>query len=181
MCGDYRSTVNASIKPTAYPLPTVAELLAILRGGQIFSKIDLTQAYQQLHFDKATSEMLTINTIKGLYAVKRLPFGVSASPSIFQRFMDTLLAGLPGLCAYLDDILIMGASNEEHLDRLEAVLQRLQQAGLKANKEKCIFGVREVQFLGYGVSSKGVEPTSEKVEEITSHQNQQTSRNYSLF
>ncbi|XP_037505933.1 uncharacterized protein K02A2.6-like [Rhipicephalus sanguineus] len=41
-CGDYRSTVNASIKPTAYPLPTAAELLATLRGGQIFSKVDLT-------------------------------------------------------------------------------------------------------------------------------------------
>lgn len=77
-----------------------AELLATLRGGQIFSKIDFTQAYQQLHIDKATSEMLTINTIKGLYAVKRLPFGLSVSPSIFQRSMDTLLAGLPGVHAY---------------------------------------------------------------------------------
>lgn len=63
----------------------------------------------------------------------------------------------------LDDILIMGASNEEHLDRLEAVLQHLQLAGLKENKAKCIFLVCEVQFLDYKVSAKGVEPTSETV------------------
>lgn len=108
--------MNASIKPTTYPLPTPVELLATVRGGQIFSEIDLTQPYQQLHVDKATSEMLTINTIEGSYAVKRLPFSVSASPSIIQRFMDTPLAEIPSVCVYLDDILIVGASNEEHLD-----------------------------------------------------------------
>lgn len=89
LCGDYRSTVNASTKPTAYRLPTAAELLTTVPGGHIFSKIDLIQAYQQLYVDKATLQMLTINTINVLYAVKRLPFGISASPSIFLRFTDT--------------------------------------------------------------------------------------------
>lgn len=82
--------------------------------------------------------------------------------------MDTPLAEIPSVCVYLDDILIVGASNEEHLDWLEAVLQHLQKAGLKANREKCIFGVHKVQFLNYKVSSKRVELTSEKVEAITS-------------
>lgn len=61
--------------------------------------------------------------------------------------MDTLLTELPGLRAYLDDILIMRASNEKHLYRLEAVQQRMHAAGVKFNK-KCIFVAREVQFLG---------------------------------
>lgn len=82
--------------------------------------------------------------------------------------MDALLAGLPGVCAYLDDILIMGASNEEHLDWLEAVLQHLQQAGLKVNMEKCISEEHKVQFLDYKVSAKGIELPSEKDEAITS-------------
>lgn len=114
LCGDYRSTVNLAAKPAAYPLPTPTEALSNLRGGTVFSTLDLAQAYQQLRVTDTTAEMLTINTIKGLFRVKRLPFGVAAAPAIFQKVMDMTLAGIPGVAAYLDDVIISGANAEEH-------------------------------------------------------------------
>lgn len=166
VCGDYRCTVNPALRTSAYPLPTVQELLATLRGGRLFSKIDLTQAYQQLRLDDATAEVLTLTTINGLYKVRRLPFGVAVAPLIFQRFMDNLLAGLDGVCVYLDDILITAATEEQHNERLRSVLQRLRGAGLRAKREKCFFHRQEVEFLGYKVDAQGIHPTEEKTRAI---------------
>ncbi|XP_064475325.1 uncharacterized protein LOC135389189 [Ornithodoros turicata] len=166
ICGDYRTTVNASVELASYPLPTIDQLLSTLRGGTFFSRVDLTQAYQQLRVDDATAEALTITTLKGLFKVKRLPFGVSVSPLVFQQFMDQLLMGLDGVVVYLDDILISAATMEEHSGRLTAVLQRLRQAGLKAKRGKCIFGVQELEFLGHIVNAEGVRPSHSKIQAI---------------
>lgn len=156
LCGDYRSTINAVTRKAAYPLPTISEVLAKLRGGKIFSTLDLAQAYQQLKVTESTADILTINTIKGLYRIKRLPFGVSAAPAIFQRCMDTTLAGLPGVSAYLDDVIVCGSTPKEHAQRLDSVLSRLQGAGLRLQKAKCRFGVAEVTYLGHRINSAGI-------------------------
>ncbi len=74
-----------------------------------------------------------------LFRYTRLPYGVSSAPGIFQRVMENLLKGIPGVAMYIDDILIMGASSEEHLQTLNEVLQRLKKAGLRAKKQKCEF------------------------------------------
>ncbi|KFD58262.1 hypothetical protein M513_01025 [Trichuris suis] len=166
VCGDYRSTVNSATKKDTYPLPTVTELLTALAGGVLFSKLDLAQAYQQLKVDDQTAELLTLNTPKGLMQVKRLPFGVDVAPSIFQRFIDSLLAGLDGVKAYLDDVLITGRTEEEHWKRVEAVLARLDEIGLRLRRDKCVFGVEEVEYLGFLIDRHGVHPTAEKVEAI---------------
>ncbi|KFD67429.1 hypothetical protein M514_20465 [Trichuris suis] len=166
VCGDYRATVNASTKKDTYPLPTVTELMAALAGGVLFTKLDLTQAYQQLRVDDETAELLTLNTPKGLMEMTRLPFGVDVAPSIFQRFMDTCMAGLEGVKAYLDDVLITGRSEEEHWKRVEDVLARLSEVGVRLRRDKCIFGVKEVEYLGFRIDSQGVHPTAEKVEAI---------------
>lgn len=166
LCGDYRSTVNTCIQSSAYPLPTTTEPLATLSGGKIFSKIDLSQANQQLRVDDETAEILTITTIKVLFRVKRLPFGVSLSPLIFQQFMDSLFLDLDGIITYLDDILITGATESQHLDCVATVLKRLQEAGLKAKKKKCIFLTHELDFLGYHIGANGVSPSEEKLQAI---------------
>ena len=71
-----------------YPLPNAEDLFATLSGGQMFSKIDLSHAYQQVEQEEDSQKCLTINTHKGLYRYKRLLFGVSSAPIIFQRIMD---------------------------------------------------------------------------------------------
>ena len=114
-------TMNQAAKVDSYPLPKINDLFASLAGGQRFSKLDLASAYLQIPLDEATQKVLMINTHKGLYKYKRLPFGVSVAPTIFQRTMETILQGLLGVCVYLDDILISGKSNEEHLVNLSTV------------------------------------------------------------
>ena len=134
ICGDYKLTVNAVAKLDTYPLPRIEDLFTSLSGGKYFSKLDLAQAYLQLPLDEASRKYLTINTQKGLYQYTRLPFGVASAPSIFQRTMDNLLQGIEKVCVYLDDILITGATEAEHLRNLQEVLSRLEQTGMHLKK-----------------------------------------------
>ena len=166
ICGDYKITVNQASKVDSYPLPKIDDLFASLAGGKTFSKLDLANAYQQIPLDEASRKLVAINTHKGLFQYNRLPFGVSAAPSIFQRTMETLLQGLPGVCLYLDDILITGKTDQEHLTNLSAVLQKLAAAGMKLRPDKCFFMLQEVIYLGHKISEKGLQPTQEKVRAI---------------
>ena len=86
----------------------------------------------------------------------RLPFGVAAAPAIFQRTMETILQGLPGVCVYLDGILIMGKSNVEYLSNLSAVLCRLSTAGMKLKSDRCSFLLQEVEYLGHKITGKAL-------------------------
>ncbi len=166
ICGDYRCTVNTAVKPDVYPIPTAAELFSKLAGRVVFTKLDLKQAYQQLPLDDKAANLLTINTHRGLLRARRLQFGVSTAVSIFQRFMDTLLTGIPGVQPYLDDILISGKTMEDHNTRLRAVLKCLAEAGLRLKKEKSLFAAAQVEFWGFRVDKDGIKPTCEKVEAI---------------
>ena len=125
LCGDYKVTVNQSLEIDQYPLPKPEDLFASLAGGEKFSKIDLTQAYLQMLLEEESRGYVTVNTHMGLYRYTRLPFGISSAPAIFQRTMDTILQGLNHVQCYIDDILVTGADDEEHLRNLEEVLARL--------------------------------------------------------
>ena len=140
--------------------------MSCLTGGQRFSKLDLTSAYQQILLDDASSKMVVINTHQGLYEYTRLPFGVASAPAIFQKAMDSILQGIPHCICYLDDILVTGRSNEEHIRNLRTVLQRLQEHGVRLRREKCSFFQNSVEYLGYLITAEGVHTTSKKVEAV---------------
>lgn len=82
--------------------------------------------YQQLPVTPETAAVLTMNTLKGLYNVRCLSFSVAAVLAIFQLFMDTTLKGIPGTCAYLEDIVVSRATREERASRLGIMLNRLK-------------------------------------------------------
>ena len=103
--------------------------------------MDLASAYLQIPLDEQSKEYTTINTHKGLYCYNRLPFGVASAPSIFQRTMENLLQGINHVCVYLDDILVTGTTEQEHLENLDAVLSRLGSAGMRLKYDKCAFFV----------------------------------------
>ncbi|KAJ8890971.1 hypothetical protein PR048_010480 [Dryococelus australis] len=93
-----------------FPFPTIKELLVNLGCSEVFSQLDVKQAYFQLPVDDATAEILTLSTSKGLMCVLGLPQVLSASPGIFQNFMEQLLSGFQGIAVFLDDIVIARSS-----------------------------------------------------------------------
>ena len=166
ICGDYKVTVNPVLAVDQYPLPKPDDLFTALSGGKRFTKLDLKHAYQQMRLEDSAKELVTINTHKGLYQFNRLPFGVASAPAIFQRTMDVILQGLPGVICYIDDILITGSSDKEHLANLEGVLKRLQYHGVKLKSSKCHFMQDSVEYLGHRLSGSGLSTSSKKVEAV---------------
>ena len=142
------------------------ELFATLAGGKTFSKLDLQHAYLQLPLETKSKQYTTINTHWGLFQYNRLPFGVSSAPGIFQRAIDELVKGIPHVAAYMDDIPLTGETQEQHLQNLTAVLQRLKTAGVWLKKPKCLFMAKEVEYLGHKVNELGIHPTADKIKAI---------------
>ena len=167
ICGDYKVTVNQAAKLDTYPLPHADDLFASLVGGKTFTTVDLAHAYQQIPLDEDSKKLACINTHKGLYAYNHLPFGFSSAPSIFQRTMESILRGINQVSVYLDDILIMGRSDEEHLQRLGEVLTHLEAAGLRLRQSKCTFMQPSVEYLGHRISSDGLHSTPDKIRAIS--------------
>ena len=163
ICGDFKVTVNPQLAVDEYPLPRIEEIYANLSGGKQFSTLDLRQAYLQMELEEESKPYLTINTLHGLYQYQRLPYGVASAPALWQRAMDQVLQGLPGVQCYLDDIIITGKSQEEHIRSLDKVLQRLEEYGLKANQKKCTFLKDSVKYLGHTISAEGLHQSPQKV------------------
>lgn len=166
ICGDYKVTVNRVSKLDNYPIPKTEDLFAILGGGEHFSKLDLSKAYQQLELDEESKKYTTINTHKGLFQYNRLPFGISSAPGIFQRTIENLLQGISSVIVRLDDILVTGKTRGEHLQNLAEVLKKLEAAGVRLKREKCVFLADEVTYLGHRINKHGRQPTEDKVQAI---------------
>ena len=166
-CVDYRK-LNAVTLQDAYPLPRIDESLDALAGSRYFSTLDLTSGYWQVPLDADAQEKSTFATRSGLWKWKVLPFGLTSAPATFQRLMEQVLHGLhwKTLLLYLDDVIVISPDFDSHLQRLEEVFSRLQDAGLKLKPTKCELLQDEVHYLGHVVSAEGVATDPAKVEAI---------------
>ena len=127
-----------------------------LGGGYYFTKVDLADAYSQIKLAPESQKRLALSTHRGVLLQTRLPFGISSAPGYFQEIMDQLTSDLRGVAVYLDDILVSGANAEEHLQNLRALLQRLQDKGLRCNLKNCTFAQPSVEYLGHTLSRNGI-------------------------
>lgn len=167
MCVDYRP-LNGKTRKDAFPLPRIEESLDALSGARWFSTIDLASGYNQVPVLEKDRPKTAFCTPFGLFEFNRMPFGLCNAPSTFQRLMQRMFGDQQGqsLLLYLDDIVIYSSSVEQHLQRLEMVLGRLQKEGLKAKLEKCAFFQQEVGYLGHVISSQGVSTDPKKIEAV---------------
>jgi len=167
-CIDFRD-VNELTKKDRYPLPRTDQCLEAMSGCSWFTTCDLKASYHQLMVDPRDREKTAFISKYGMYQYRRMPFGLCNAGASFQRLMDVVLTGLNlEVClAYIDDVLIFSKTLEEHLDRLELVLQRLQAAGLKLKASKCSIMQTQVSFLGHVLSSEGIATDPEKTRLIT--------------
>jgi hypothetical protein len=136
-----------------------------LSGGTYFSKIDLSSAYNQIELDES-KRYTVINTHRGLFRYNRLVYGLASSPAIFQRIMTNVMRNIPGVSVFMDDILICTDNKLKHIDTVEMVFKRLQQNGLKLNKDKCVFFAESVAYLGYIIDKNGIHTDPDKIKAI---------------
>ncbi|EYC37500.1 hypothetical protein Y032_0784g2333 [Ancylostoma ceylanicum] len=166
LCADFSTGLNDALMLHQHPLPTSDDVFTKLNGGTIFTQLDFADAYLQVEVDENSKELLTINTHRGLFRYNRLPFGVKSAPGIFQQIIDSMIAGLNGCAAYLDDVIVTGRNIEEHSANLEALFERIQEYGFRVRIEKCSFLIPQIRYLGSIIDAKGRHPDPAKIEVI---------------
>ena len=166
-CVDYRR-LNAATKIEVFPLPRIDDSLDMLSKSRYFTTLDLDSGFWQVPMEHRSQEKTAFITHSGLYQFRVMPFGLVNAPSTFQRLMESVLAGLSGetCIVYIDDIIVPGATFQEHLGNLRAVLDRLRSASLKLKPKKCNLTVQQVEYLGYVVSQDGLSTDPKKVDAV---------------
>ncbi|XP_061119601.1 uncharacterized protein LOC133142388 [Conger conger] len=180
-CNDFRRLNDVSLCD-AYPMPRVDELIERLGPARFISTLDLTRGYWQVPLTPRAREKTAFATPTGLYQYTVLPFGVHGAPATFQRLMDQVLRPHQKYAAaYLDDIVIHSTDWDSHVDKVEAVLMSLREAGLTANPTKCRLGLEEAAYLGHTVGRGRVKPQSNKVDSIGTWPQPATKKQVRMF
>ena len=163
---DFRE-LNKRIKRKPYPIPKIQDLLLRLEGFTYGTSLDLNMGYYHIELSPNSKKLCTIILPWGKYEYQRLPMGLCNSPDIFQEKMSTLFQELEYVRAYIDDLLIITKNNfKDHIEKLDKVFNKLQNAGLKVNAKKSFFARGELEYLGYWITRKGIQPIPKKVEAI---------------
>lgn len=165
-CVDYRK-LNSVTERDSYPLPYVSSTLDKLRDAHYLSSLDIKSAYWQVPVAEA-SRPYTAFTVpgRGLYQFKRMPFGLHNAPATWQRLIDRVLGPElePHVFVYLDDVVVVTQTFEEHLSVLDEVFRRLREARLTVSWDKCQFCRPEMRYLGYVVDRNGLHVDPDKVQ-----------------
>ncbi|GFW14943.1 retrovirus-related Pol polyprotein from transposon 17.6 [Trichonephila clavipes] len=163
-CVDYRR-LNDVTKKDSYPLLSIDDTLDTLASNTWFSTLDLKSGYWQVELHPDDKAKTAFTTGQGLWQFKVMPFGLCNASATFERLMETALGGLSyeACLVYLDGIIIVGRSFEEHLKNIRRVLQKLKEANLKLSPSKCHLFRREVTYLGHIISAEGVRTDPDKI------------------
>ena len=168
LCIDYRQ-LNKRTTKDAYALPRISDILDQLGDNKYFTVLDMKSGYHQIELEEKHKERtaFTVGPL-GFYQYERLPFGLCNAPATYQRMMEQVLDDLNNnVChIYLDDVIIVGKSFEEHLDRIQQVLKRFRDHNSKLSPKKCAFFRDQVKYVGHIVSVDGVRTDPDKLSKI---------------
>lgn len=188
---DYRKLNDISIGD-CFPMPSITDILDTLGKCNYFTTLDLASGYHQIvvepkdrhltAFSTGTNNHSTAN-LGNQFEFNRLPFGLKNAPATFNRLMRTVMSGLQGIACwvFLDDIICMGHSLQEHNDRLRQVFDRLAQHNLKIQPDKCSFLRKEVTYLGHFITKDGIKPDPAKTMAVTNFPTPKTPKNIKSF
>ena len=167
LCVDYRG-LNAITVKNRYPLPLIQETLQAVSKAKYFTKLDVVAAFNKLRMTEGQEKLTAFRTSFGLYEYLVMPFGLCNAPSSFQRYINDVLHEylLDFVSAYIDDILIFSETRQEHEKHVRKVLQKLREAGLQIDIEKCAFFQRSIKYLGLIISTDGIQMDPEKLAAI---------------
>ena len=132
LCVDM-SQANCAVERERDSIPTIDEVLQDMNNSKVFSKLDLRWGYHQIELSEESREITTFITHKGLYRYKRLMFGISSAPEKNQQVIQQTLQGIEGVHNISDDIMVHGATHDQHDERLRKVMMRVRECGLILN------------------------------------------------
>lgn len=160
---DYRG-INKKLIADKFPLPRIDDILDQLGRAKYFSCLDLVSGFHQIELEEDSRDITSFSTEKGSFRFKRLPYGIKIAPNSFQRMMSLAFSGLSPAQAflYMDDLVVIGCSEEHMLKNLRDVFGMCRKYSLKLHPDKCSFFCREVTFLGHKCTDKGILPDDSK-------------------
>ena len=165
---DYRK-LNERTIPDRLPLPVIFDILHGLgTENKYFSTIDIKSAFWRIELEEDSKDMTAFSTLTDHYRFKRMSFGLSNSPLTYMRLMNIVLRVLLGNTAnvFLDDILVVSKTAEEHFIKLDFIFSRLREAGLKVRLEKFSFLQDKVIYLGHQIDQYGLQKVQSKVDAV---------------
>ena len=168
MVQDFRA-LNAQTHVDKYSMKDVNECIGDIgrSGSTIFSTLDLTSGFWQMVLHPKSREFTAFTVAgQGQYQWVTSPMGLLGCPSSFQRLMETVVAGMPNVLVYIDDLLVHSCTHEDHLAQLNQLLQRLAAHGIKINLKKCVFGSKNVSYLGFRLTEEGIKPGTDKLKAV---------------
>jgi hypothetical protein len=170
MCIDYRQLNKVTVSDK-FPVPNLSDSLFGLHGTQYFTRLDLVRGYYQIPIDEQSRELTAFSTPRNHWQFKRLSFGLKNAPAAFQREIQAVLSSFPSnrVVAYIDDILIMSNSFQEHLTLVSKVLQTLITYNIKIKPSKCEWFQSHVDYLGHTVSRTGIKKTASYVNKVADY------------
>lgn len=179
---DFRA-LNEKTLGDAYPLPNITDILDQLGSAKYFSIFDLASGFHQIPMSEHDAHKTAFSTPYGHYEFERMPFGLKNAPATFQRLMDRVLSGLQGieLFVYLDDIVIYASSLTEHNRKFNKLAERLRNANLRLQPDKCEFLRKEVSYLGHTISEQGIKPDPNKISAVKNFPRPKNAKNIKQF
>ncbi|GBM19397.1 Retrovirus-related Pol polyprotein from transposon 297 [Araneus ventricosus] len=165
-CVDYRN-LNKITKTKFYPLPNIEERIETVSSAKYITVLDLSKGYCQIPVSKNAQRLSTFVTNFGTCIPLRMPFGLKNAPYEFSRMVAQFLEACEDfVVSYLDDNAVFSVMFQEHINHLEIVLQRIQQASLTIKPPKCKFPQSQVQYLGHIVGQGCRRPSELKIEAV---------------